>query len=45
MTSIATDTTDDVCCEVALLGTVILAMTNLTTILARLIFIVAERSV
>jgi hypothetical protein len=45
MTSITADATDDVCCKVALLGTIVLAMAYLTAVLASLIFIITERSV
>lgn len=41
----STDTTDDICCEVTLFWTVILAMANTTTILANLILVVTEGSV
>lgn len=45
MTSIATDTADDVGGEVALLGTIVLAMTNLSTVLASLILVVTKSTV
>ena len=45
VTSVATDTTNDVGGEIALLGTVVLAMTNLTTVLASLILIVSKGTV
>jgi hypothetical protein len=43
--SITANTTDDVCCEVALLWTIVLAMADLTAVLTSLIFIVTESSV
>ena len=43
--SVAADTADNIGRVVLLLGAVVLAMTNLTTILASLVFVVAERSV
>jgi uncharacterized membrane protein len=45
VTSIATNTTDDVGGEVALLGAVVLAVTNLTTVLASLVLIVTKSTV
>lgn len=45
MTSIATDTANDVGGEVALLGTVVLAVTNLPTVLASLVLIVTKGTV
>ena len=45
MASVATDTTDDVGSEVALLGAVILAMANLATVLASLVLIITKGTV
>ena len=45
MSSLSTDTANDAGSVVLLLGTVVLAMTDLTTILAGLIFVVAESTV
>lgn len=45
MACIATDATDDTGSEVLLLGTVVLAMTDLATVLACLVLIVTERAV
>jgi hypothetical protein len=45
VTSITTDTTNDVGGKVALLGTVVLSMTNLTTVLASLILIISKGTV
>ena len=45
MTCASADTADDVRCEVTLLGTVVLAMANITTVLADLVLVVAERTV
>jgi hypothetical protein len=45
MTSITADTTDNVCCKVALLGAIVLAMADLTAVLASLVLIVTECSV
>lgn len=45
MASIATDTTDDVRSEVTLFGTVILAVSDLTTVLASLVLIVTKGTV
>jgi hypothetical protein len=45
VTSIATDTTNDISGEVTLLGTVVFAMTNLTTVLASLVLVVSEGTV
>jgi hypothetical protein len=45
MASIATDATDDVGGEVALLGTVVLAMSDLAAVLTSLIFIITEGTV
>lgn len=42
MTSAATNTTDDISCEVPLLRTVIFAMPDASTVLADLVFIVTE---
>lgn len=40
-----TDTADDVRCKVTLLGTVVLAVANTTTILTDLIFVIAQRTI
>lgn len=45
MSGVATDTTDDVGSEVALLWTIVLAMADLTAILACLVLIVAQGTV
>ena len=45
VTSVTADTADNVGRVILLLGAVVLAMTNLTTILASLVFVVTERSV
>lgn len=45
MACIATDTADDAGGEVALLRTVVLAVSNLTTVLTSLVFVVSERTV
>lgn len=45
MSGVATDTTDDVGRVIALLGTVVLAVTDFTTILAGLVFIITESTV
>lgn len=42
---IPADTADDVCSEVSLLGTVVLSMTNLPTVLASLVLIITEGAV
>jgi hypothetical protein len=43
--SVAADTADDAGSEVLALGAVVLAMSDLTTVLAGLVFVVSERSV
>jgi hypothetical protein len=45
MASIATNATDDVGGKVTLLGTVVLAMSDLATVLASLVFIIPEGTV
>lgn len=45
MTGITADATDDVGSKVALLGTVVLAVTDFTTILACLVLVVTKGSV
>lgn len=45
MTSVATDTANDVGGEVALLRAVVLAMSNLTTVLASLVLIITKGTV
>lgn len=45
MACIAAHTTDDASSEVLLLRTVVLAMTDLTTILASLILVITKRSI
>jgi hypothetical protein len=45
MASISTDATDDICREIALFWAVVLSVTNLTTILASLVLVVAESTV
>ena len=45
MTSTSADATNDVCREVTLFWTIILAMTNTSTILANLILVITEGSV
>jgi len=45
VTSISTDTTDDVGCKVALFRAVVFSMTNLTTVLASLILIVSKSTI
>lgn len=45
MTCISTDATDDVGGEVALFWTIILSVTDLTAVLASLIFVVSESTV
>lgn len=45
VTSVATDSADDVCGEVALLGAVILPVADLTTVLAGLVLIITESTV
>lgn len=45
MAGIATDATDDVGGEVALLWAVVLAVTDLATVLTSLVFVVAQRTV
>jgi hypothetical protein len=43
--SISTDTADDIGREVSLLGTVIFSVSNLTTVLAGLVFVVSKSTV
>lgn len=43
--SITTDTTDDASCEILALGTVVLAVTDLTAVLAGLVLVVSEGTV
>jgi hypothetical protein len=45
MSSLTTDTADDTSSEVLLLGTVVLAMTDLTTVLAGLVLVVSKGTV
>lgn len=45
VTSVATDSADDVCSEVALLRAVVLPVADLTTVLASLVLVVTERTV
>ena len=45
VTSVTADTTDDVGCEVALFGTIVLAVADLTAVLASLVLIVSEGTV
>lgn len=45
MTGISTNAADDVRGEVSLLGAIVLAMANLTAVLAGLVFIIAESTV
>jgi hypothetical protein len=45
MSSISTDSADNVRSEVTLLGTIVLSVTNLTTVLAGLILVVAKSTV
>lgn len=45
MSSVATNTTDDACGVVALLWAIVLAMTNLTTVLASLVLVVTKSTV
>ncbi len=45
MTSISTDATDDVCGEIALFWAVVLSVTDLSTILASLVLVVAESTI
>ena len=45
VTCATTDTTDNVRCEVTLLWTVILAVTDTTAVLADLVFIIAQSTV
>lgn len=45
VTSITADATDDTRSEVALLGTIIFTVTNLTTVLAGLVLIVTESTI
>jgi hypothetical protein len=45
MASVPTDSANDICGEVALFWAIVLAMSNLTTVLASLIFIVTEGTV
>lgn len=45
MACISTDATDNICCKVALLGTVELSVANLTTVLASLILVVTKCTV
>lgn len=45
MTGVTTHATDDVGGEITLLGTVVLAMTNLSTVLTTAVFIISQRSV
>lgn len=45
VTSVTADTTDDVGCEVALFGTIVLAVTDLTAVLASLVLIVTQGTV
>jgi hypothetical protein len=45
MASIATDTTNNVGGKVALLGTIVFAMTNLPTVLASLVLVVSKGAV
>jgi hypothetical protein len=45
VTSIATNATNDVCGEVALFGAVVLAVTNLTTVLTCLVLVITKGTV
>jgi hypothetical protein len=45
MACITANTADDACCVVLLLGAVVLAVSNLAAILARLVLVVTQRSV
>lgn len=45
VTSTAADATDDVRCEVALLWTVVLAVTDATTILAYLVLVITKGTI
>ena len=45
VTSTSANTTDDVCGEVTLLWAIILAMSNTTTVLTNLVFVVTESTV
>jgi hypothetical protein len=42
---ISTDATDDVCCEIALFWTIVLSVTDLTTVLASLILVVSKSTI
>lgn len=45
MSSVTADSTNDVCSEISLLRTVVFAVTNLTTVLASLVFIITKSTV
>lgn len=45
MASIATDTANDIGSEISLFRAVVLAMSNLTAVLARLVLVIAESTV
>jgi hypothetical protein len=45
MASIATDTTDDIGCDVSLFGAIVFTVTNLTAVLACLILVVTKCTV
>ena len=45
MAGAATNSTDDVSCEVTLLRTVVLAVANATTVLANLVFVITEGTI
>lgn len=45
MTSLTADTANDACSEVLLLGAVVLAVTDFTTVLAGLVLVIAEGTV
>ncbi len=45
MSSVAADATNNASCEVLTFGAVVLSVTDLATILAGLVFVVAKRSV
>lgn len=45
MTGATTDTADNVRCEITLLGTVVLAVTNAAAVLANLVLVIAKRTV
>jgi hypothetical protein len=45
VSSRTTNATNDIGCEVALLGTVILAVSNIATVLANLVFVITKGAI